>query len=125
MFIRIAIPVALLLIIGYGLTRAFPLYEGPSITLITPVAGDISTTGTVLVSGRAFRVQNLTLNGVPLIPDEKGSFSEELALPDGPVILSLRATDRFGRTITLERMVTVETTAPLATSTIATTTSKM
>jgi hypothetical protein len=47
------------------------------------------------------------LDGSPLLIDEKGHFSTELVLPVGGAILSLTATDRFGKTESVRRTIFV------------------
>ncbi len=121
MFIRIAAPVAIVFLLGYGLIEAYPLLAGPSVSLATPQAGAFLPNGVVTVSGRALRVQNLTLDGAPLLPDESGAFSATFSLPPGDDILTLSATDRFGRARTLTRTVVVPV-MPVASSSTATTT---
>lgn len=94
MFARTAAAIILTLVAGYGLTKAWPLLAGPSIRL-NPEG--IDETGTLTLSGIALRTETLLLNGAILLIDEQGNFSKALTLPSGGAILSLTATDRFGR----------------------------
>jgi hypothetical protein len=106
MWNRVAISVALLVLFGYGLIEAAPLVRGPSLAL--SVSQDASTTPSVVtISGTAARVTELTLNGAPLLPDESGAYSKVIVLPRGGSILSLTASDRFGRSITKQETVYV------------------
>jgi hypothetical protein len=107
MFVRSAIAVALLILVGYGAIEAAPLVMGPSLSVSSPVDGTTSPDGLVAVSGTAKRVTALSLNGDPLLIDEKGAFSRLIVLPRGGAILTLTATDRFGRSITKEESVYV------------------
>ncbi len=107
MLVRGAIALALLLLLGYGAMEAYPLVSGPSLTLIGPINGATSPDGFVTVTGSAARVSALTLNGAPLLIDENGTFSRLIVLPRGGAILTLTATDRFGRTITKQESVYV------------------
>ena len=103
---RVAIAIALLVLVGYGVLEALPLIKGPS--LWVTVSEDASTTPSVVtVSGTALRVTELSLNGGPLLTDEQGAFSKIIVLPRGGSILSLTATDRFGRSITKQETVYV------------------
>ena len=95
MFARTTAAIILLLVAGYGVTKAWPLLTGPSVRLDPEV---IDETGTLTLSGRALRTETLLFNGAILLIDEQGHFSRELTLPSGGAILSLTATDRFGRT---------------------------
>lgn len=94
MFARTTAAIVLALVAAYGLTKAWPLLAGPSIRLEPEV---IDQTGTLTLSGRALRTETLLLNGAILLIDEEGYFSKDLSLPSGGAILSLTATDRFGR----------------------------
>jgi hypothetical protein len=105
--LRIAIAAVLVAVLAYGFFEARPLLLGPRIVLDSPVEGYSSPDGTVTVSGTAYRSNALTLDGGPLLMDESGHFSTTLTLPSGGAILSLTATDRFGRTRTVERDVVV------------------
>ena len=107
MFIRIAIPIVLLAILGFGTIKAMPLILGPAVTLDSPADGAAFPGGEVSVAGQAFRTQSLTLDGAPLLPDQNGRFSKVLVLPSGRTILSLTVADRFGRSKTLTRTVSV------------------
>ena len=107
MILRGAIGIALAVLLIYGLIEAYPLLIGPEIILSSPTEGTTSPTGFVTVSGVAKHTEGLTVNGGPLLIDEKGNFSKELLFPSGASILSLTARDRFGRTVTEERAVYV------------------
>jgi hypothetical protein len=96
MFVRSTALVILVLVVGYGLVKAWPLVSGPQIRLNAEVYG--ATPGVVTLSGRALHTETLTLNGGILLIDDQGNFEKTLTLPPGGAILSLTATDRFGRT---------------------------
>lgn len=105
--IRSIAAVLLLLLVLYGGFKAAPLLLGPRIDLASPTENQVFPDGMVLVQGVARNTENLTLDGAPLLKDEKGAFSTTLVLPSGSAILVLSVTDRFGRTNTLERSVYV------------------
>lgn len=100
MLARISIAVALLVLIGYGAVEAWPLVNGPTLAIASPLDRAYVEDGKVIISGRAKRTETLWLDGGPLLIDEKGNFSTSLLLPSGGAILSLTATDRFGHEIT-------------------------
>lgn len=95
MFLRTSIGLILIAVAGYGLMKAVPLLSGPSIRLDPETPGTVP--GTLTLSGRALYTETLTLNGGILLIDDEGAFSKTLTLPPGGAILSLTATDRFGR----------------------------
>ena len=105
MLVRGAIGLVLILLLGYGFMEARPLISGPSLSVTSPVDGTTSPDGFVTVAGTVERVSSLTLDGAPLLIDEHGAFSRVIVLPRGGAILSLTATDRFGRTITKQESV--------------------
>lgn len=103
--IRIAIAIVLALLVLYGLKEGYPLLSGPSLSIESPTNYASAVEGAVTVSGVARHTETLTLNGGILLIDEKGRFSTSLTLPQGGAILSLTATDRFGRSVTKQRTV--------------------
>lgn len=101
------IAVVLLLLVGYGLLEARHLVQGPAIELVSPTSYTSYPGGFIEISGRARNTEELSLNGGPLLIDEEGRFSDTILLPSGGGILSLTATDRFGRTVTERRTIFV------------------
>lgn len=100
--------VALGLLSSYGIIEAWPLIIGPSLSIAFPAADNTTLpNGIVTVSGKVAHTALLTLNGSPLLRKEDGNFSSVLALPRGGSILTLVATDRFGRRVTATRSVFV------------------
>ena len=97
----------LLLLVSYGVFKAVPIISGPSIALASPTASESFESGIVTISGVATHTVNLYLNGAILPIDNEGKFSTSLTLPRGGAILSLTATDRFGKTQSLRRSVFV------------------
>jgi hypothetical protein len=99
--------IALVLLAGYGVFKAVPLLSGPEITLSSPTEGQSFAGGFALIEGTASHTENLSLNGAPLLIDAKGHFSTTLVLPHGGAILSLTATDRFGKSESVRRTIFV------------------
>lgn len=97
----------LLVSVSYGLTRAWPLIAGPSLSIASPTDNAPFPGGIVSVRGVAARAAVLTLDGAPLLHQEDGTFSSTLTFPRGSSILTFVATDRFGRTVTVTRTVFV------------------
>lgn len=107
MSLRLVAALVLLILVGYAGIAAWPILSGPSLAIATP--GDFETLadGHAVIEGKANHTETLWLNGAPLLMDESGSFKTVLTLPSGGAILSLTATDRFGREITERRSVFV------------------
>jgi hypothetical protein len=99
--------IALVLLAGYGVFKAVPLLSGPEITLSSPAEGQSFGDGFVLIEGIASHTENLSLDGAPLLIDAKGHFATTLVLPHGSAILSLTATDRFGKSENVRRTIFV------------------
>jgi len=97
----------LALLVGYGVIKAAPLILGPDIRIDSPAAHQVVEDGFITISGTAVHTQEMTLNGAPFLIDEKGRFETTLLLPRGGAILTLTATDRFGRHVSVERSVYV------------------
>lgn len=107
MAIKGFIALTLLLLVGYGFLEARHLISGPSLHLTIPSNYTTFEGGFVTVSGTADNTENLSLNGGPLPIDEEGVFEKIIVLPRGGGILSLTATDRFGRSVTERRTIFV------------------
>ncbi len=105
--VRTLAAVTLTLLAGYGVIKAVPLLLGPRITIDSPINHQVSPDGFTTISGTAIHTQEMTLNGAPFLIDEKGRFQTTLVLPKGGAILTLSATDRFGRRVSVERSVFV------------------
>lgn len=90
--------IVIALVAGYGLFEAWPLLSGPRLLVHTPSASERIPGGIVTIAGSEKRAVALTVDGNPVLPDENGTFSETVAFPHGTSILTVTATDRFGRT---------------------------
>ncbi|MBU6388655.1 hypothetical protein KGQ72_02170 [Patescibacteria group bacterium] len=97
----------LFIFISYGLVEAWPLIDGPSLSITSPKDNAPYPGGVVAVEGKAARAATLTLDGAPLLHDQDGSFSSTLTFPRGGSILTFVATDRFGRTVVATRSIFV------------------
>lgn len=104
---KTAAAVTLSLLAVYGVIKAVPILLGPDIKIDSPVEGQATQDGFMTISGTAIHTQELTLNGAPFLIDEKGRFSTTILVPPGGAILTLSATDRFGRKTSVERTVFV------------------
>jgi hypothetical protein len=89
---------ALMVIVGlYGLFQARHLIEGPIIVLETPQNGSMLTQSLVTIRGTARNTAKIALNGKDILPDMDGHFSEELLLSEGYNIITVEASDQFGK----------------------------
>ncbi len=95
----------LIALVLYGGLKAWPLLRGPFIALAIPSEYTSSPDGFVTISGVAHNTEALFLNNGPLLIDPTGRVETTLLLPHGGAILTLTATDRFGRATTERRTV--------------------
>lgn len=103
-YVKIATGTVLALgLLLFILGRTAALRQGPEITLITPVAGEMVYKPLATVRGNTKRTTELTLNGQPIFIDEAGTFNEPLALNSGYNVLTLEAHDRFGKTTVIQQ----------------------
>jgi len=86
-----------LVIAGYGLFEARRIIEGPVISIALPVNGSATSTTGIVISGNAQNISFLTINDNPSYTDQKGNFRELVSLPPGIAVLTVAASDRFGR----------------------------
>jgi hypothetical protein len=105
MSLRLIASLLLVILAGYGAVAAWPLLSGPTLKIVSPEEYATLPDGRFVLEGRALYTETLWLNGAPLLIDQKGHFRAPLTLPSGGAILSLTATDRFGREITERRFV--------------------
>ena len=86
-------------IIGYSAFAAKRVFEGPGITLSSPIPGSTLDTALVDIAGTTRNAASLTLNGRLIAVDTTGRFREQLLLSYGYNIIELVATDRAGGTV--------------------------
>ncbi len=84
-------------VISYGLFEARRLIEGPEITIESPADGSATSTSAVTIIGTAKNIAFLTINDAPSYTDEAGKFVYRFSPPAGYTIVTVAATDRFGR----------------------------
>lgn len=89
----------ILIVIGYASWRSTEYLRGPMLTINTPEDWDVIQASTTVVSGRVERVHEISLNGSQLSVDEDGNFSDILIVFPGNNIITITASDQFGRSI--------------------------
>jgi hypothetical protein len=87
------------LFVGYSAFQAETLFLGPRLTIDSPISGLSTSTSLVTIEGRASNISYLSLNGEKIFTDEQGKFRESILLSYGYNIVTVSATDRFGRTV--------------------------
>ena len=94
---RALIVFIVLVVISYGLFEARKLLEGPEITIDSLADGLSTSTTAITVVGTAQNIAFLTINDAPSYTDESGKFVYRFSPPAGYTVVTVAATDRFGR----------------------------
>ncbi len=101
---KMVIAAAILLsLLVYVFFQSKDFISGPQISITYPTEGIYLDDTFVSVKGTAHRVAYLSLNDRPIFVNESGVFEEALLAHEGYTILSLKATDRFGREREIKR----------------------
>jgi hypothetical protein len=90
--------IVVLMVIGYSIFTSHSLVSGPKITVYEPLSGSTVNTSSVIIKGVVFRIQDIKLNGRPILIDKEGNFSETTLLAPGYNAFLLSAEDKFNRT---------------------------
>lgn len=86
----------LVLIAGFALYNTSNLILGPTLQAsITHQEGNL-----LLLEGAVERTSHLEINNRPIASAQNGTFTQELFVSNGHTIITLRARDRFGRSLT-------------------------
>ena len=85
-----------ILIIFYGFFVARNVIEGVKIRNVDITDGSTVNNNILNITGNAQNAVVLTLDGREISIDQKGNFSETIALLPGYNIINLRAQDKFG-----------------------------
>lgn len=91
------IVLVVLIVLFYGLFEARKILEGPVITIESPRDGSATSSAGIIIAGEAQNISFLSINDKPSFTDESGHFAELLSVPPGFTVLTVAATDRFGR----------------------------
>ena len=92
-----ATALAILIVVLYAGYRSLPYLRGPVIHVYQPLNGSSISSTTMTIIGKADRVNSLSLNDNPIQVDEAGNFRQIIIVFPGVNIVSLDATDQFGR----------------------------
>lgn len=111
---RAVVVLIVLVLVGYGLFEARRLIAGPEITILSPSDGTATSTGVVTVVGEAQNISFLTINDAPFYTDEAGKFVYRFSPPAGYTVITVAATDRFGRRASKSVSITVVTYCPIS-----------
>jgi len=94
----------LVLVLGFLFFQYRTAFFPPSLTISEP-AENSKTSQDVVVSGATDGNATVTVNGEPVTVSSNGSFQKEITLFPGSSTITIKATNRFGKTATVERTV--------------------
>lgn len=96
---RILLTIFAVTILVYAGFKAQNLIQGPVLSITSPQNGETLRNPLVLIEGEAHNIAFISLNDRQIFIDSAGHFKEELLLPPGYSIISLKARDKFNRDI--------------------------
>lgn len=94
--------VLLIGILWYASFQARNLLGGPRV-LLDPEPSVVQQARTISLTGTTENITEITLNGRQISTNEEGRFEETLVLENGYTIMTLRARDRFGRSVSVSQ----------------------
>jgi cytoskeletal protein RodZ len=97
----------LLLVFGFLFFQYRAAFLPPSINVNSPADGS-KTSQTLVVTGTADSNATITVNGEPVSIANNGSFQKAITLFPGSSTITIKATNRFGKTSTVQRTVDVQ-----------------
>ncbi len=98
--IKIVAPSLLFLFITiYTVSRSINYAKGPHIEIFTPVNGSTISSSTTIISGKAYRINKITLNNNPISIDEAGNWEKSIIIFSGINQITVYAEDQFGRSV--------------------------
>ncbi len=86
------------LILGYGIWRSRDLLFGITISTVGITDGMTSTNPVLDFSGTATHANGILVDGETVPLSQDGTWHDSLALMDGYNVVTIAATDKFGRT---------------------------
>jgi cytoskeletal protein RodZ len=95
------------IVFGYLFFQYRAAFLPPALSVSTPAAGS-KTAQTLVVSGTADSNATVTVNGEPAAVANNGSFEKAITLFPGASTITIKATNRFGKTSTVQRAVDVQ-----------------
>ncbi|MFA5651798.1 MAG: hypothetical protein WC933_00310 [Candidatus Paceibacterota bacterium] len=93
----ILISAIILFIFGYTAYEIQRIIFGPRIEVLSPQNGSLISNSLTEVSGIAKNINSISLNDRKIFIDEQGNFKEEVLLSYGYNVITIKASDKFGR----------------------------
>ena len=92
------ISLILLCILGYTAYEIQKVIFGPRITVSYPQNDSTVSNSLIEVTGNAKNINDISLDDRKIFVDEQGNFKEEMLLSYGYNTITIKASDKFGRT---------------------------
>ena len=84
------------ILLGYAFSRSYDLISGVKIKNVNIESGMKIESSPLKITGNARNANKITLNDRIVSIDQKGNFSETIALFPGYNVISIKAEDKFG-----------------------------
>lgn len=97
---RYLLVLLILISLGYGGFKVYPLITGPDITIYNPQDGDSVASTTFEISGQVSKVREITIQGRQIPVGTDGHFAEILIAQSPYTIIVISAKDFYDKTIT-------------------------
>lgn len=104
----LALVVISILVIGFILFQYRSAIFNPGLKMDSPKENAILNSLNIQVSGKTDPDATLTVNGVQVSVEDNGSFTKQITVFPGTVIIDLRAQNRFGKVSEIKRVVNVK-----------------
>ena len=87
----------MLCLFGYTGYEIQKIVFGPKIEVLFPKNGSLVSNSMTEVSGIAKNIKDISLNDRKIFIDEQGNFKENLLLSYGYNVITIKASDKFGK----------------------------
>ncbi len=98
----------IIIFVGYLGWQVKGVLTPPALNIYTPIEGSIVSQNEIFVAGDTEKETHLTINGQEIRVDERGKFNTSLNLSTGVNTITITATKKHGKTITITRHVVVK-----------------
>lgn len=85
------------IVLSYTYFQTRNLIDGPIISITAPTNGATLSESLIAIEGEAHNITHISINDRQIFVNEMGNFREQLLLPYGYTIITIKARDKFGR----------------------------
>lgn len=98
----------ILIFLGYLVWQVKGIVTPPILNIYSPIEGSILTESEIIIEGITEKEAHLTINGQNTRVDEEGKFNTKINLSEGVNVITITATKKHGKTVTITRHVVVK-----------------